>query len=258
MSVASTELAENRHHVVGGSNGGTENEEWNHLLVPVSRHTKFHRWAENITPEKITRLIALLSIGTGDRCVPPSVMKTINEITTIPRWSNLYVPEATESLVTMNAIEKGRRVARNTATQLLRERLYIEQSINAIENGGNFPIRSTKLLQECLPFFKTKSPLEALKEFYSEDHRGKLIWVQAMREHTRGDILASVESNNLVTLNNRMRREFLRLLKEQLYYVGKHHRAWENERKSYSSKWRRRKKERCVCRRRNNGCNGRK
>ena len=222
---ASNEPLCNQHHNIPGSRGGSD-EEVNLSTVHVSRHNNFHRtWGANRIPCYLTRLMALHSIGYDGKTIDPESLNALFQITTMSDWHRIYVQEALASITTPKAGKITEKVARYSRTHLTEEHLYLQNALNALQNGGMLPSEDSHLLGPFLRFFNTTDPQEALRTLYTEKFDGHLSWVRPMQGDARQHIL-NVLSQPAVLYDERSKDDLIEVLQNQDGYISRHLSEW--------------------------------
>jgi len=214
-----------RHHNVPGSRGGSDSER-NRSTLFNDRHNDFHQsFAKNYTVDEITRRVLYDAMRfDGKQTILERTARNIFHILRTRNWSRLYKPGTIFSVAIPSAVEKAERTSRFTREYLEEEAQLIESRMDAVvsSEGG----QKSDFLKAFLLFFKTDSPIEALKKFYTEEHNGELSWTKAMDTKALHLVLRHLESVRIIEMTRGTRQKILTVLGTQQRSIQRSLKEW--------------------------------
>ncbi len=223
------------HHNVPGSLGGSD-ESINLSRIEDGHHGDFHEWASNHLPCQLTRLLAIHAIGT-EKPVEPDTLETVFQITTLKNWTKLYDRDAMHLVSEPTGLKHACKAAENNADHLLVELSDIRRTLQALTNGGVFPVKNSLVLPKALDFFGVETALDALRELHSEvDDEGNLAWVKPMQEVTRQSIDDALNGRVKKRRLQKQRKAFIQILRKQQKIVEEHYEHWKDALSKHAKK----------------------
>lgn len=182
------------HHCIATSIGGSDHDV--NVVDDVFKpaHRKFHQWGENRPPCMNMRMAALNSVG-GEHTMPPDSLKTLLEITTMYRWTDLYHPSAFASVADPCSIKRSTRSSEFQLTHWLEELTLVRKLMHALTNGKHFPVNDggRSFHSSVITSMNVQSIQEALLAVLTAEKCKKLVWINPMHGLTRADLLDCVE-----------------------------------------------------------------
>lgn len=183
----------NIHHNIASSRGGSDDE--SNLSQPhVGRHTGFHSWAENKTTCQQVRQLALHALGNGDRSVTPETFYALMRATHIREWASYYNQRAIRSVADVFDLHTVVQPQKHLRRQTLEELTWTLQTIEALDQKGEYPAEKHLLLPKALEFFNTDSPREAIRALLCEKRNNEYLWTKPMQEEERKNMLRAVDA----------------------------------------------------------------
>ncbi len=214
------------HHTVPESRGGS-NKKVNLTPVDAQRHDRFHVIFGNPTPLDSVRLLATGAVGFQDRTITPIALQTIYRIADAVNWFHLYKDGCLVKGGERAALGQHPAELYNSTTAMQTTELHhLDSALNGVKHGKGFASDRIQLVRQANRFFNVDHPVKAMTALLSEEHQGKLTWVDSLRDDVREELIATVQDMELVALTDSIRPELRGIIAAQRAHLLKDNQAW--------------------------------